>query len=135
MAFNLDPESAGGPFELAIQGKNSIVIHDVLVGEVWLCSGQSNMEFQLKSVRNADSEISTAGYPEIRQIKIPLTVSSNPKEDIPPANWNVCSSKDGGKFYRRRLFFCEGNRKALTCSRWIDQFDLGRNHGRNLDQP
>src|SRR6202035_5540584 len=42
----LDPEPAGGPFELSVFGRNSIVFHDVLVGEVWLCSGQSNMEFE-----------------------------------------------------------------------------------------
>ena len=112
---NLDPEPAGGPFELVIQGKNSIIIHDVLVGEVWLCSGQSNMEFQLKSAKDADSEIKTAGFPDIRQIKIPLTVSSTAKEDIPPANWIVCSTKTAGDFTAVGYFFAREIEKRLQC--------------------
>ncbi|HZZ75700.1 MAG TPA: sialate O-acetylesterase, partial [Puia sp.] len=103
--ITLDPEPAGGPFELDIRGKNSIVIHDVLVGEVWICSGQSNMEFPLKYAKDADTEISAAGIPEIRQIKIPLTVSSTPREDITPAAWNVCSPKTAGDFTAVGYYF------------------------------
>ncbi len=110
---NLEPEPAGGPFDLDIQGKNNIVIHDVLIGEVWLCSGQSNMEFQLKSVKDADSEIGAAGYPEIRQIKIPLTVSNLAKDDIPTANWIVCSSKTAGDFTAVGYFFARELVKRL----------------------
>jgi sialate O-acetylesterase len=111
--INLDPEPAGGPFELSIKGKTSIIIHDVLVGEVWLCSGQSNMEFQLKSVREADAEIYSANYPEIRHIKIPLTVSSIPKEDIQPAQWTVCSPKTAGNFTAVGYFFAREIAKRL----------------------
>ena len=52
--LKLSAEKAGGPFELVITGKNKIVIKDVLVGEVWICSGQSNMEFQMYKVMNAE---------------------------------------------------------------------------------
>lgn len=110
---NLDPEPAGGPFELVVQGKNSIIIHDVVVGEVWLCSGQSNMEFELKSAKDADAEIITSGLPDIRQIKIPLTVSSTAKEDIPPANWIVCSTKTAGDFTAVGYFFAREIEKRL----------------------
>src|SRR5882672_234517 len=82
---NLDPEPAGGPYDLVVQGNNSITFHDVLIGEVWLCSGQSNMEFALHSVRNAEAEILEANYPEIRHIKVPISVSGTPNEDIMPA--------------------------------------------------
>jgi sialate O-acetylesterase len=111
--INLDPEPAGGPFELSILGKTSITFHDVLVGEVWLCSGQSNMEFQLKSAKDAESEISSASYPQIRQIKIPLTVSSSPKEDILPARWDVCSPKTAGDFTAVGYFFAREMVKRL----------------------
>jgi sialate O-acetylesterase len=111
--INLDPEPAGGPFELSIRGKTSIIIHDVLVGEVWLCSGQSNMEFQLKSAKDADAEISSANFPEIRQIKIPHTVSSEPKEDILPTKWNVCSQKTAGDFTAVGYFFARELVKRL----------------------
>ena len=111
--INLDPEPAGGPYELSIKGINSITIHDVMVGEVWLCSGQSNMEFELKSARNADAEIMTANYPEIRQIKIPLSASGIPKEDIPPAEWKVCSSKTASGFTAVGYFFAREIVKRL----------------------
>src|SRR6218665_2124880 len=54
---NLNAEKAGGPFELIIIGKNKITIKNVLVGEVWICSGQSNMEFQVFKTINAEKEI------------------------------------------------------------------------------
>jgi sialate O-acetylesterase len=76
--ITLDPEPEGGPFDFSIHGKNRILFQDVLVGEVWLCSGQSNMEWQLKSVRDAEVETANASHPLIRHIKIPLTVSSIP---------------------------------------------------------
>lgn len=111
--INLDPEPAGGPFELSVQGKSVIVLHDVLVGEVWLCSGQSNMEFQLKSARNAEAETGSANYPEIRQIKIPLAVASTPKADILPAKWIVCSPKTAGDFTAVGYFFARELSKRL----------------------
>jgi sialate O-acetylesterase len=111
--INLDPEPAGGPFELKVEGSNKLIFHDVLVGEVWICSGQSNMEFELKSARNADNEIMNAGYPEIRHIKIPLTLSSTLKDDILPAQWNVCSQKTAGDFTAVGYFFAREIFKRL----------------------
>jgi sialate O-acetylesterase len=111
--INLDPEPAGGPFELKVEGRNKLIFHDVLVGEVWICSGQSNMEFELKSARNADNEIMNAGYPEIRHIKIPLSLSSTVKDDILPAQWNVCSQKTAGDFTAVGYFFAREIFKRL----------------------
>jgi len=113
---NLDPEPAGGPFELKVQDGNSLIFHDVMVGEVWVCSGQSNMEFELKSARNADNEIMNAGYPEIRHIKIPLTLSNTPKDDIPPTQWEVCSPKTAGDFTAVGYFFAREIVKRLHVS-------------------
>lgn len=64
--LNLNAEKAGGPFELTIIGKNKIVIKDVLVGEVWICSGQSNMEFTVKQAKDFEIEKKDANYPQIR---------------------------------------------------------------------
>ena len=111
--INLDPEPAGGPYEISIQGRNTRLIHDVLVGEVWICSGQSNMEFQLRSVLDADSEIRGAEYPEIRHIKIPLSVSGTPNDDIQPASWNICSYKTAGEFTAVGYFFARELVKRL----------------------
>src|SRR5579875_442774 len=59
-AFVPGPELAGGPYTLTIKGKNTITLKDVYVGEVWVCSGQSNMEWQLISTHNAEEVIKNA---------------------------------------------------------------------------
>ena len=59
----LEPMPAGGPHVLSIQGKNTIKLDDVLVGEVWICSGQSNMQWSVAGAKDADLELATAKYP------------------------------------------------------------------------
>ncbi|HZK63474.1 MAG TPA: sialate O-acetylesterase [Puia sp.] len=110
---NLDPQPAGGPYDLTVVGKDSLVVHDVLVGEVWICSGQSNMEFELKSAMHAATEIREADYPQIRQIKIPETVSLVPKEDIPSGEWTVCSPQTAGDYTAVGYFFAREIQKRI----------------------
>ena len=86
----LPPLPAGGPYELTVTGKNALKVADVLVGEVWLCSGQSNMEFELKHALNAQQEIKDADYPKLRMLWVPRTPSALPLSDI-KARWFVCS--------------------------------------------
>lgn len=95
---SLDPEKAGGPYALTVSGKNSITIKNILVGEVWICSGQSNMEWPLRATDNATQEISQASYPNIRHIKIPNVVASTPKEDFPSGDWKICSPETAADF-------------------------------------
>ncbi|MFI5194557.1 MAG: sialate O-acetylesterase [Chitinophagales bacterium] len=111
---NLDPQPAGGPYDLTVAGKDSLVVHDVLVGEVWICSGQSNMEFELKSAMHADTEIREADYPQIRQIIIPKTVSLVPKEDIPSGEWTVCSPQTAGDYTAVGYFFAREIQKRIN---------------------
>ncbi|MBS1600096.1 MAG: beta galactosidase jelly roll domain-containing protein [Bacteroidetes bacterium] len=101
----LDAEPAGGPFQLIVSGKNTISFSNVLIGEVWICSGQSNMEFQVRSAMNAAKEIQSADYPQIRQIKIPNTVSSTPKNDISSGQWDLCSPNTVSNFTAVGYFF------------------------------
>ncbi len=101
----LDAETAGGPFTLVVKGKNTITISNVLVGEVWLCSGQSNMEFSVKGVINADKEIASANYPMIHHFAVPKTVSAVPKNDITGGEWKVCSPETVGDFTAVGFFF------------------------------
>ena len=111
--IKLDPQPAGGPYDLTVEGKNRFILHDVQIGEVWICSGQSNMEFQLNQVRNATTEIKESNYPEIRQIKVALRVSDKPKEDIPPAKWEVSSDLTSGNFTAVGYFFARELVKQL----------------------
>lgn len=101
----LDPQPEGGPYDFIVKGTNEIIFHDVLVGEVWVCSGQSNMEFELNSVVNAEAETQAADFPEIRQIRIPHEVSISPKDDILPAQWEKCSPATAGNFTAVGYFF------------------------------
>ena len=80
---------AGGPFELTVQGKNTIRVQDVLVGEVWLCSGQSNMEMGVGVAKDAEQEIAAADYPQIRLFELPRQPAGEVATDI-NANWRVC---------------------------------------------
>lgn len=99
------PESAGGPYEMTIKGKNTITLSDILVGEVWVCSGQSNMEWPLRAARNADEEIKAARYPQIRQFLVQKAVSTVPEEDVKGGAWKACSPETAGDFTAVGYFF------------------------------
>ena len=104
----LAPEAAGGPYQLTVQGKNKLVIQNILVGEVWICSGQSNMEMPIAGwgkITNYEREIAAADYPMIRQFDVPNTVSSNLKEDISGGEWKLCNPATAGEFSATAYFF------------------------------
>ncbi len=103
--ITLSAESAGGPFQLILKGKNIITLNDILVGEVWVCSGQSNMEWPLRAVNHADKEISTANYPNIRHFAVQKSVSTKPEEDVKGGEWQVCSPETAGDFTAVGYFF------------------------------
>ena len=106
--INLDKEQAGGPFKLVITANNTVTFKNVLVGEVWICSGQSNMEMPIEGwgkVNNYEQEIATANYPAIRHIKIPNTVNTKPQRDISQGDWKVCSPATAGDFTAAGYFF------------------------------
>ena len=67
----LPPHKAGGPHSIKIKGTSELTLTDVLVGEVWLCSGQSNMEWTVNNSNNPKEEVAAANHPQIRHIKIP----------------------------------------------------------------
>ncbi|MFM7926935.1 MAG: 9-O-acetylesterase, partial [Pirellula sp.] len=85
------------PASLSVQGKNKIEIKDVLVGEVWVCSGQSNMEWSVAASMNPQEEIAAAKYPLIRHIKVPLVPSVVPLENF-QSSWQVCSPETAAGF-------------------------------------
>lgn len=108
----LKPLPAGGPYTLSIQARNRILIQDVLIGEVWLASGQSNMDFTVArtqkkyfaGTRDADREISTADYPRIRMFTVELKMADTPQPDV-VGHWSVCSPDTVGDFSAVAYFF------------------------------
>jgi sialate O-acetylesterase len=88
-AVKLGPLTAGGPFTMTIAGKNTITLHDVLVGEVWVCSGQSNMEMPVTynppwsaGVTNYQDEIARADHPRLRMFTVEKAVAARPQPDV-----------------------------------------------------
>ncbi|HNQ23043.1 MAG TPA: sialate O-acetylesterase [Phycisphaerae bacterium] len=82
--------AAGGPHDLVVEGHNRIKLEDVLIGEVWLCSGQSNMEMGVGVAMNAAAEVAAADYPGIRLLELPHRPAGEPADDI-DVTWRVCS--------------------------------------------
>ena len=94
---------AGGPYELSITGTDSLTVRDVLVGEVWLCSGQSNMEWVVRNSNNPEEEIAAANHPQIRHIKIPHVPAATPQSEVASSGWQVCSPETVARLHRRGL--------------------------------
>lgn len=94
---------------LKVTGKNSIELKDVLIGEVWICSGQSNMEWSLNAVLNANEEVAAANHPQIRLFNVPGHTTSPVANDTCPGAWQVCAPNTAagfsavGYFFGRRL--------------------------------
>ncbi|MEO8414960.1 MAG: sialate O-acetylesterase [Ginsengibacter sp.] len=103
----LSPSKAGGPFTMAIDAKNHIVLDNILIGDVWLCSGQSNMVHQMELHKYTYAkEIAEADYPEIRQFWIPaLTNLQKPEMDLPAGYWKSANPKDVLRFSAVAYFF------------------------------
>ncbi|MBS0267292.1 MAG: sialate O-acetylesterase, partial [Planctomycetes bacterium] len=106
----LDPLPAGGPHTLVVKGTNEVKFDDVLVGEVWICSGQSNMQWWVKLANDPDLERLTAKYPKIRMINFPNVGTQEPIWTHPNSKWQVCSPETVsdfsavGYFFARQLF-------------------------------
>lgn len=105
----LPPIKAGGPYTIEITGRNKIVLKEILFGDVWLCSGQSNMVHQMNihDITYAD-EITNANYPQIRQCWIPaLTNPNGPAKDLPPVYWRSAVHDEVRPFSAVAYFFAK----------------------------
>ncbi|MEZ5301161.1 MAG: sialate O-acetylesterase [Verrucomicrobiales bacterium] len=90
-------EASAEPRDLVIAGKNTMTLGNVLVGEVWVCSGQSNMEWSVGGSDNGQQEIAAANFPKIRLFHIPKTTAGRPQPDV-NADWKECSPQTVGGF-------------------------------------
>jgi sialate O-acetylesterase len=106
---------AGGPYEMTINGKNSISLKNIMVGEVWVCSGQSNMELPVGDAKDSAKEVSAANYPAIRFFKIPRKTSGRPLSDV-NAVWCECNPETAREFSAVGYFFGRSIHKELSVS-------------------
>jgi sialate O-acetylesterase len=94
----LDPLPAGGPHQIVIEsGKDRRAIEDVLVGEVWVCSGQSNMQWSINQTKDADLTKVTAHYPNLRVITVPIRGTQEPQSDF-EGSWKPATPENVGSF-------------------------------------
>ncbi len=102
---SLHPMKAGGPFQMRVQGKNSIEFSNILIGDVWLCSGQSNMEWPVSRSADPDNEARLANYPEIRLFTVPRTMDAAPADDLSGGEWLVCAPESVPSFSAVAYYF------------------------------
>lgn len=92
------PFKAGGPYELTVKGDHTQTFRNVMLGEVWICSGQSNMEMGMANLKDPDHEIAAANYPNIRFYRVPKVIAGRPLPTT-AGDWKVCtpdSARDDG---------------------------------------
>ena len=122
--ITLKTPPAGGPFNIHLKGYNEIILKNVLIGEVWLCSGQSNMEMSAQSgINNSEEEIKNANYPEIRLFTVSSSTSHFPQDHL-AGRWSVCTPEEMktfsaiGYFFARKLHNELGVPVGIINSSW-----------------
>jgi len=102
---NLPKMDHGGPYKMTVKGKNFRTIENIMIGEVWVCSGQSNMEFKVKTTKNAEAEIAAANYPDIRSFTVTRRVAKEAQENLEEGEWWICSPTTVSDFSAVGYFF------------------------------
>lgn len=112
------------PSEMVVTGNNRLTVKDVVVGEVWLCSGQSNMAWVVKNSDRAAEEIAAANFPQIRVFKVALTVSDLPT-DVVRGQWTPANPSTAGEFTAVGYFFARDIHRKLGVPVGIIQSSWG----------
>ena len=112
-SFEMSPPKTAGPHEMTVGSKNTITIKNILVGEVWVCSGQTNMQMSVRSSANAEQEIAGADYPNIRLFTVNQSVADKPQSDC-VGNWTTCSPETVPGFSAVGYFFGRELHKELN---------------------
>ena len=103
----------GGPYTLVVKGSNSIQFDNVMVGEVWVCSGQSNMQWTVANSNNPEGEIASAKHPNIRLFQVPMVIGQFPQDDLNSGEWVECSPETVPGFSAVAYYFGRGLQEEL----------------------
>ncbi len=101
----LKPTPAGGPYEMTIKGKNALALKNIMYGDVWVCGGQSNMEWPLSRSRNWTTDKNTVDNPNIRLFYVPKKMSMKPLINTSEARWEVCTEASAASFSAIGYYF------------------------------
>lgn len=110
--LDLEAQPAGGPFELVVEGRNRVVAKDVLVGEVWLASGQSNMAWTVAASKDPDAERKAADFPQLRVFTTAMAAGGEPAADVKGA-WAAAAPDTVGGFSAVAYFFARDVHRTL----------------------
>src|SRR5579884_1783636 len=122
----LPPGEAGGPFTMTVKGSNSIELTDVLVGDVWVASGQSNMEWQLVNANNGAAEVAAAAkWPQIRLFQVQHKVSDYPLDDVEAKPWAISSPESAPRFSAIAQLFARQLEQHLNVPIGLVESDWG----------
>jgi sialate O-acetylesterase len=113
-SVRLPAMAAGGPFTLTVQGNKKIEIKDVMIGEVWIASGQSNMTFSLDGAEGAATEVPKADYPQIRLFTVPRKIALSPQPNTLPASWKISTPDTTKSFSAVAYFFAREIHSKLS---------------------
>lgn len=98
-------QAAGGPFEMVVSEDNKITFKDVYIGDVWFCSGQSNMGWKLEDALNGKEELSNASHEKIKLLQVSRTMAGIPQKDIEKGQWETSSPESAEGFSAVAYFF------------------------------
>ncbi len=102
--FHMIAPNVGGPYQITLKGKNTVTIQNILAGQVWVCSGQSNMQWPVGRSAHSEQEIAGATYPKIRLFTVERRVAETPQDDC-SGKWVECSPETVGDFTAVGYFF------------------------------
>jgi sialate O-acetylesterase len=107
--LSLSPSKAGGPYNMEIKAENEIILKNILIGDVWLCSGQSNMELDMETLKDKyPNEIANSDYSSIRQFEVPDKYYFDaPRDDVESGSWQPANPRTVLKFTAVGYFFAK----------------------------
>lgn len=113
-SYTLPAMEAGGPHLLRVSSrKEAVMINDILIGDLWVCSGQSNMEWTVGNSNDANSEIASANDPQIRHFKVPHSWAKTPQDTLAGGNWTLATPDHVGNFSAVGYYFARELRKHV----------------------
>ena len=108
----IQPPAVGGPYTLKVTGSQTIEVHNVMVGDVWLCSGQSNMQFALQQALNGPEDVKAANNPDIRYFTVSQQAAYH-RADVPGGSWRVISPETAGRVSAVAYYFARRVQQEL----------------------